>query len=244
VRAEELRRKDHIIVAALTTTRVPELGPAQDARDGSQTAAEAPVGGRGGREGDGGAEERSEPRPEQSWWRSRWFGNRTSGPLRPGPKCWRTRRGGFCDVCRRDHLRGPRRGAKGRAPRQRGPARERPRGPFPAPRTRGPGARPGGCAPGDWVLSRGHGRIQRRAVELLSADARAREEGLPFAALLPALGPDRSNARRAVRSLIRRGDAGWVTDPETGERRLKLEFWARVAAMMAREEADDDEPER
>jgi hypothetical protein len=93
-------------------------------------------------------------------------------------------------------------------------------------------------------VSRGHGRIQRRVVALLAADERARGEGLPLCALRPVLGPDRSNARRAVRSLIRRGDAGWVTDPETGARRVKLELLTRVAAMMAREEADDDEPER
>ena len=67
-------------------------------------------------------------------------------------------------------------------------------------------------------MSRGHGRIQRRIVELLSADERARGEGLPLSALRPVLGPDRSNARRAIRSLIRRGDAEWVTDPETGAR--------------------------
>jgi hypothetical protein len=89
-------------------------------------------------------------------------------------------------------------------------------------------------------VSRGHGRIQRRVVELLSADERARGEGLPLSALRPVLGPDRSNARRAIRSLIRRGDAEWVTDPETGERRLKLEFWLCVAAMMNREEAERD----
>ena len=68
-------------------------------------------------------------------------------------------------------------------------------------------------------MSRGRGRIQRRIVELLSADERARGEGLPLSALRPALGPDRSNARRAIRSLIRRGDAEWVTDPETGDRK-------------------------
>jgi hypothetical protein len=89
-------------------------------------------------------------------------------------------------------------------------------------------------------VSRGHGRIQRRVVELLSADERARGEGLPLSALRPVLGPDRSNARRAIRSLIRRGDAEWATDPETGERRLKLEFWLCVAAMMNREEAERD----
>jgi hypothetical protein len=89
-------------------------------------------------------------------------------------------------------------------------------------------------------VSRGHGRIQRRVVALLAADERARGEGLPLCALRPVLGPDRSNARRAIRSLIRRGDAEWVTDPETGERRLKLEFWLCVAAMMNREEAERD----
>ncbi len=84
-------------------------------------------------------------------------------------------------------------------------------------------------------MSRGHGRIQRRVVELLSADERARDAGLPLSALRPVLGPDRSNARRAIRSLIRRGDAEWVTHPETGERCLKLTFWTCVAAMMKRE---------
>ena len=89
-------------------------------------------------------------------------------------------------------------------------------------------------------MSRGHGRIQRRVVELLSADERARDAGLPLSALRPVLGPDRSNARRAIRSLIQRGDCEWTTDPETGERRLKLTFWTCVAAMMKREPLDEE----
>lgn len=87
-------------------------------------------------------------------------------------------------------------------------------------------------------MSRGHGRLQRRVVEFLSADERARREGLAFATLCLALGTDRSNARRAILSLIGRGDAEWVYDLETGARRVKLELWLCVAAMMNREEAD------
>ncbi len=89
-------------------------------------------------------------------------------------------------------------------------------------------------------MSRGHGRNQRRAVELLSADERARSEGLPPAALRRALGLDRSNARRLVLSLIDRGDAEWVVDPQTGERRVKLSFWTSVAALLRRERYPDE----
>ncbi len=77
---------------------------------------------------------------------------------------------------------------------------------------------------------------------LLSADERAREEGLPPAALRRALGLDRSNARRLVLSLIDRGDAEWVTDPETGARHVKLTFWTCLAAVFKRERYPD-EPE-
>ncbi len=89
-------------------------------------------------------------------------------------------------------------------------------------------------------MSRGHGRNQRRAVALLSADERARSEGLPPAVLRRALGLDRSNGRRLVLSLIERGDAEWVTDPEKGERRIKPSFWTCVAAQLKREPLDDE----
>lgn len=80
----------------------------------------------------------------------------------------------------------------------------------------------------------------RAVVACLSADGESRAEGLPLAALRPALGPDRSNGRRVLRSLIKRGAAEWVTDPETGERRVKLEFWTCVAAVIKREPLDDE----
>ncbi len=80
-------------------------------------------------------------------------------------------------------------------------------------------------------------------VDLLSADEQARSEGLPLCALRPALGKDRSNARRAIDSLVGQGKAEWVTCPETGERRLKLELWTCVAAMMNRAEAERCEPD-
>ncbi len=88
-------------------------------------------------------------------------------------------------------------------------------------------------------MSRGRGRIQRRAVELLSVDERARKEGLPLAALVPDLGPDRSNGRRVIRSLIRRGAAEWVVD-EGGTRRVKLELWTGISAVLKREGRPDD----
>ncbi len=89
-------------------------------------------------------------------------------------------------------------------------------------------------------MSRGPGSRMRAVVDRLSADAESRLEGLPRAALRPALGPDRSNGRRVIRDLIRRGAVEWVTNPNTGERRLKLEFWACVAAVIKREPVDDE----
>ncbi len=80
----------------------------------------------------------------------------------------------------------------------------------------------------------------RAVVDRLSADEESRAEGLPLAALRPALGPDRSNGRRVIRSLIQRGAAEWVTDPDTGERRVKLEFWTGISAVLKREPMDDE----
>ncbi len=91
-------------------------------------------------------------------------------------------------------------------------------------------------------MSRGWGHKQRQAVELLSVDERAREEGLPPAVLRRALGLDRSNMRRLVRSLIERGDAEWVHDPETGAPHVKLSFWTCLKAVMQRVRYRD-EPE-
>ncbi len=91
-------------------------------------------------------------------------------------------------------------------------------------------------------MSRGLGRNQRRAVELLAADERAREEGLPPAALRRVLGLDRSNGRRLVRSLIAQGDLEWATDAETGAPLVKLTFWTCLKAVMRRERYFD-EPE-
>lgn len=65
VRAEELRRKDHIIAGLVE--RVPELEAPQELREAPQTVAEAP-GGVVGREDEGGRQER-----RSSWWRT-WFG--------------------------------------------------------------------------------------------------------------------------------------------------------------------------
>ncbi len=80
----------------------------------------------------------------------------------------------------------------------------------------------------------------RSVVDRLSADEEARRIGLPLAALRPVLGPDKANARRTVRSLLRRGAAEWTVDPETGEHRLKLEFWTCIAAVLKREPMDDE----
>ncbi len=79
----------------------------------------------------------------------------------------------------------------------------------------------------------------RAVVDRLSADEESRAKGLPLAALRPALGPDRSNGRRVIRSLIQRGAAEWVVD-EGGTRRVKLEFWTCVAAVLKREPMDDE----
>ncbi len=80
----------------------------------------------------------------------------------------------------------------------------------------------------------------RAVVDLLAVDEATRAEGLPLTALRPALGPDRSNGRRVIRSLFERGAVEWVTNPDTGERRLKLEFWACIAAVLKREPLDDE----
>ncbi len=80
----------------------------------------------------------------------------------------------------------------------------------------------------------------RAVVDRLSADEESRAESLPLTALRPALGPDRSNGRRVLRSLFKRGAVEWVTNPDTGERRLKLEFWACIAAVLKREPMDDE----
>ncbi len=81
-------------------------------------------------------------------------------------------------------------------------------------------------------------------VDLLSSSERARSEGLTFAELRPALGKDRSNARRALDSLIGRGDLERVTNAETTEEpRYKLSWLACVSAMMRAEPlADEPDP--
>ncbi len=89
-------------------------------------------------------------------------------------------------------------------------------------------------------MSRGLGRRQRGVVELLAASPW--EEGLPLTALRPVLGPDRSDARRVIRSLLARGVVERVQDAETGEGRVRLEFWTHIAAVLRRERYFD-EPE-
>ncbi len=82
-------------------------------------------------------------------------------------------------------------------------------------------------------------------VDLLSASEKVRSEGLTLAELRPALGKDRSNAKRAVDSLIERGDLERVTtNPETTEPpRYKLNWLACVGAMMKAEPlADEPDP--
>lgn len=78
-------------------------------------------------------------------------------------------------------------------------------------------------------------------MEFLAVDQERREEGVPFRALRPVLGGDRSNARRVVRSLIRRGAVELVKDPETGESRLKLTFMTAAAALWRQGGSYDDE---
>ncbi|PLS83057.1 MAG: hypothetical protein CYG60_22815 [Actinobacteria bacterium] len=89
-------------------------------------------------------------------------------------------------------------------------------------------------------MSRGWGHKQRKVVERLAAAPW--EDGLSLSALRPVLGPDRSNARRVIRSLLARGVVERYHDPETGEGRLRLGFWAHIAATMKRERYFD-EPE-
>jgi hypothetical protein len=88
-------------------------------------------------------------------------------------------------------------------------------------------------------VSKGHGTRMRAVVARLSVDAEVRRIGLPLSALRPVLGPDKANARRTVRSLLRRGDVEWVVD-EAGIRRLKLELWLCVSALIKREGWGDD----
>ncbi len=89
-------------------------------------------------------------------------------------------------------------------------------------------------------MSRGWGHKQRKVVERLAAAPW--EDGLSLSALRPVLGPDRSNARRVILSLLARGDAQWIKHPETGEDRLRLGFWTHLAAVFKRERYFD-EPE-
>ncbi len=88
-------------------------------------------------------------------------------------------------------------------------------------------------------MSKGHGTRMRAVVDRLSVDEEARRIGLPLSALRPVLGPDKANARRTVRSLLRRGDAEWVED-EAGTRRLKLHWLVCVSAMLKREPMEDE----
>ncbi len=81
----------------------------------------------------------------------------------------------------------------------------------------------------------------RAVVDRLSVDEEARRIGLPLSALRPVLGPDKANARRTVRSLLRRGDADWIVD-EAGTRRLKLNWLVCVSALIKREGWGDDDP--
>lgn len=80
----------------------------------------------------------------------------------------------------------------------------------------------------------------RAVLDRLSADEESRAEGLPLAVLRPALGPDRSNGRRVLRSLFERGAVEWVTDPETGEPRVRLELWTGISAVLRRERYLDE----
>jgi hypothetical protein len=68
VRAEELRRKDHIIAGLVE--RVPALEPPSEAREAPQPAPET-TGGEEDREGEGGPENGSQRR---SWWRRLFLG--------------------------------------------------------------------------------------------------------------------------------------------------------------------------
>jgi hypothetical protein len=88
-------------------------------------------------------------------------------------------------------------------------------------------------------MSRGLGRDQRRVVDALSENEEVLKTGLTLSALRPALPRDRSNARRVIQSLFRRGDVERVTDEETGEERIKLEFFAGCAALMRKREAEE-----
>jgi hypothetical protein len=81
-------------------------------------------------------------------------------------------------------------------------------------------------------------------VDRLSADEQALQEGLPLWALRPVLPRDRSNRRRVIQSLKARGDVEEITDPETGERRLRLGWLVGLRAMVRQQHPewlDDDD---
>lgn len=67
----------------------------------------------------------------------------------------------------------------------------------------------------------------------LALDPERRAEGVPYSALRHVLAGDPSNRRRAVLSLIRRGDLEVVEGEqgEQGEKRLKLCFLTAVATL-------------
>jgi len=71
-RQEEIRRRDHLLAAALE--RIPELlpSPGTEPQESPQTVAED-AGGSEPHPATQGRQEGAEPRPERSWWR-RWFG--------------------------------------------------------------------------------------------------------------------------------------------------------------------------
>ncbi len=83
-------------------------------------------------------------------------------------------------------------------------------------------------------MSKGHGSRQKVVVAALVASESARTEGVSVSALLSLLGGDPANARRVIRSLVRRGDAELVED-EAGERRLKMPFLVCMREWWKRE---------
>jgi hypothetical protein len=82
-------------------------------------------------------------------------------------------------------------------------------------------------------MSRGLGRVQKRIVAVLAADEGSLREGMTRDELGARIGAeeDRSNVRRAIRTLIGRGHVE-VIKGDDGRERLKLEFLTAVAATM------------
>lgn len=90
-------------------------------------------------------------------------------------------------------------------------------------------------------MSRGVGRLQRRVVDVI-VDHQEGHEGLDVGDLYRHLGGDRSNNRRAVRTLIRRGKAS-ENRGEDGVRRVQITKEAWLISVLMRVPIPPPEPD-